>query len=748
MSVDRTLLGNYVSSKFPSPRGLIFISDRSAIFPRDGSLSILKRDYPIVFFDTDLEVRDKLEIYKDNWGQRRFIIISQKSAEEEVSLLDYIARSNYLIVTPKNVLEFAQNGYQWTDEVDLLCNEDFWDSFENLKLFRLQLDRNISPIECAHVVLSALLDIDLTGKISYGDAIEVWKICRGILDSHSPDAPSLKNAECKLGKYPPLLNILDRKLRSLFPLLAKLKDEDFVRFLWTSNSLDLPSQRTLYPLWQQYNNIPVAQIKRLRYQLVKNYPALVIEHVKQTEEWLSSDARRISLFGMHVGVDETDPVKTAQFASSERIFCSPMRDALRNLSKHISLSPDILPEGLINSVLSNIEEHLFLQDDTNYLRMKDIFNAFACLIELSRLLGKIRGFPKESIFEIYPEYLSRMEYLRDRFESLNFKCELLKDGLMKGVFKKVERLLIDYNLAFAKLVETDYVRWISGKGKSPLLAKDFLSSLFLPLYGEYIQGKERTTYIILFDGMRWDCWHLIKPRLLNIFDRKLKLKETVSLLSTLPTVTEYAKHALFGLSDISTESWHELSTFKKRHISARAITDFGHNLDHIAQLIEDAEINVKVLNFLLIDPKLHNSQRNLSTLYGEVLANFDDIIEPCLGRIPPDSLVFVLSDHGFVEIKGEPRRIHKGEINVKRRYIGLKSFTQLPPLPEEIVFFDSDDICMPTNIARYGFATSNAHFIQLDSATPGYARYAHGGISMQEMIVPCAIFVPGERGKA
>ena len=746
MSIDRRLLGNYISSKLLAPRNLIFISDRATIFPRDGSLRILKWEYPIVFFDTDLAVRDKLEIYKDNWGQRRFIIISQTSEAEEVALLDYIVRSNHLIVIPKDVLEFVQKGYQWTDEVNLLGGEDFWEIFENLKLFRLQLEKNISPIECSYIVVSALLDIDLTGKIAYRDAIEVWQICREASAAASPDACSLQNTACRLGKYPTLLNILKRRLQSLFPLLAKLTDEDFVRFLWTANRLDAHSPRALSSPGQQYKDIPVTQIKRLRDQLVKNHPALVIEHVKRTEEWLASDAKRIGLF--RVGVGEADPMTTAQFAAHEHILCSPLRDALRNLAEHISLSPDILPEGLISDVLANIENHLFWQDNTNYLKIKDTFNAFSCLIELSRLVKKVKGLPKDDIWVIYPEHLSRLEYLRDRFESLNFKCALLKDALMRGIFRKIEQLLEDYNAAFAQLVKTDYAQWLSGKGKAPLLAKDFLPSLFLPNYGEYVQGKERTAYIILFDGMRWDCWYLIKPRLRHIFDGKLKLKETAPLLSTLPTATEYAKRALFGLSDISTSEWHELETFKKSHIPAQTITDFGQNLDQIVQLIEDAEVSVKVLNFPLVDPRLHNCQRNLSTLYEEILVYFQDIVEPCLERISPDSLVFVLSDHGFIEIKGKPRQITDKEVNVKKRYLEVKSFSQLSSLPEEVVLFDADDIFLPANVARYGLATSNAYFIHPGSETYRYNRYAHGGISMQEMIVPCAIFVPEERGKA
>ena len=151
-----------------------------------------------------------------------------------------------------------------------------------------------------------------------------------------------------------------------------------------------------------------------------------------------------------------------------------------------------------------------------------------------------------------------------------------------------------------------------------------------------------------------------------------------------------------------------------------------------------------------------------------MLVNFDDIIQPCLERISSDSLVFILSDHGLIEIKEKAQPIPFADIEGRRRYFGLKTSAPYSEMPANIVLFDSDDIKMPRNsgIVQYGFATSDTHLMTKNTSNykesdisslfasfegghfasqPG--RYAHGGISMQEMIVPCSIFVPKGEGQ-
>jgi hypothetical protein len=279
--------------------------------------------------------------------------------------------------------------------------------------------------------------------------------------------------------------------------------------------------------------------------------------------------------------------------------------------------------------------------------------------------------------------------------------------------------------------------------------------------------------------------------MLQTFGGKLALEETVPLLSTLPTTTEFSRRAILsglfpnesrgsvshqtllsagiGMAKFAdVEDWRELLSFafaQRQIYDIQAITVHEQNLNQLVQLIEDSEVKVKVINFTLFDHKLHESKQNLSTLYEEVLVNFDDIIQPCLERIPSNSLVFVLSDHGLIEIKGKAQTIPfaspKGrpvaDTEGGRRYSGLKNSVQHSDMPTNTVFFDTDDIKMPrtSGMVQYGFATSNIHLTtkdtldskELESFVSYLGRYVHGGVSMQEMIVPCSIFVPKGKGQ-
>lgn len=501
MLIDKTLLENYIASKLPLPGDLIFISDYAAIFPQNGSLTILNRTYPIVFFENALQLRDALERYKDHLNGKRFCIISLKSEEEEIQVLDYIFRSNYLKVAPKDILEFAQSGYQWTIEVNQLHGQDFWQALELLIQFRLKLDRDISPTDCAYVVLSALLDVDLTGELSNRDAIELW---RGLDEDDNLISE----------KYPRLWQMLSRRVRSTIPMMEKLEDDiDFVYFLWTMNSLD--KHRRNYDLflphifgdriWQKYASTPIPDVKQFCSELIKNDARRVIEQIKQTEFWLTQDLQRLRLFDSCVGVDEIDLQRTAEFAATERTFCVPMQEALRYLARRLCLSPDLLESRLVDYVLHNIKrKHLFLQDDTTYLRIRDTFEAFSKLIELSQLLKKIEGknWLQENEIqlsfspwgEIYPQYFSRIEYLIDRFELLNFRCELLPEALVNQISEKVDELFDNYNEAFARLIQSRYPHWVTGAKDIPLLATDFLDALFMPFYEEYIRKPKQSRF--------------------------------------------------------------------------------------------------------------------------------------------------------------------------------------------------------------------------------------------------------------
>ena len=163
-------------------------------------------------------------------------------------------------------------------------------------------------------------------------------------------------------------------------------------------------------------------------------------------------------------------------------------------------------------------------------------------------------------------------------------------------------------------------------------------------------------------------------------------------------------------------------------------------------LIEADDVPVKVLNFSFIDQKLQQATQNLSTVYEEIKVNFERLVQPYLERIPSDSLIFLISDRGFIEatdsqdFSEEILQVSSGATH-HQRYIDLTA----PPTGTDLghfVFFSADQIGLqPTgDISHYGFATGRTQVLSAK-------RYVHGGVSIQEMIIPCVVFVPTAKGQ-
>jgi len=229
-------------------------------------------------------------------------------------------------------------------------------------------------------------------------------------------------------------------------------------------------------------------------------------------------------------------------------------------------------------------------------------------------------------------------------------------------------------------------------------------------------------------------------------------------LDRYPTsTTEWARNALFAgtlPSDFQSSDESELLSLALGTQEIIQIKKYGEapgQRDGMINLIEDNS-QIKSIVFNLIDIKLHNTIQNLVTLYEEVQVNFENTIQPYLEKIPPNSLVFIVSDHGFVELddKGilSPNR---SQADPHRRYIGLRSFSNPDNIsPSDFVFFSTENIKMPTNdnILKYAFTRLGRYITSAKEQESGRSvRYAHGGVSMQEMIIPCAVFVPKSQGQ-
>ena len=770
--IDGSWIENYLRGSVPTPSHWLFIHDTSRIFPSLHALKLFDREYEVIFFEDDLRIRQSLERYKDNPDPSAACIVSRQSHETNLHILDYIVRSQSVEMTPQSILEFAQPGYGWTHSVNQLCGEDFWTLFERLQAYRLNYPRSITPAEATNLLLSTQLDIDLRANLSVREAVEIWQ-------RMERDTDLIAWGE----KYPRLFQSLNLKVRAALPLMDKLEgDTDFVHFLWTSYSLAQHNEDydLFLPelfgdtIWKKYGNTPPEEIWRACPQLIRSDPERVMDQIRQTEIWLTQDQQRLELFQQWVGLDPSNLSKTIEYVKKEILFCVPVREALRLLAAQLCHFPESLDAAEIRKIIENIQrQHLFQANTVNYLRIKDVFRVFTDLVVLNQLIARVerkRWLTEEDRSQEqnqvvldsqkiggvtgwgYPADLAKLELMAAELEQLNFQCDFLPAPVIGQVLERVKGLVDEYNIEFAQRIATSFPTWTVANKDKPLLTADFLEMLFLPRYQQYLQEKSQSAYIFMFDGMRWDTWEAIKPKVLSTFQGRLALDGVFPLVSILPSTTAYNKYAIFTgdfpIGDADND-WEEalIPAFQKRGIhGGQWISDGGNNQAEMLALIEAEDVPVKVFNFTFIDQKLQGATQNLSTVYEEIKVNFELLVQPYLERIPSDSLIFLISDRGFIEstdsqnFSEEVLQMSSGATH-HQRYIGLSS----PPTGADLeyaVFFSADQIGLQPagDRSHYGFATGRTEFLSA-------RRYVHGGVSIQEMIIPCVVFVPTAKGQ-
>ncbi len=787
--VDSSWIGNYLTDSVPTAGPWLFIHDTSCIFPTLHVLKFSNREYEVIFFEGDLRIRQSLERYKDNPEAFAACIVSCQRHEINLQILDYIVRSQSVEVTPQSILEFAQPGYSWPHSVNQLCGDDFWTLFERLQAYRLNYPRSMTPAEATNLLLSTQLDIDLRANLSVREAIEIWQ-------QMERDTDLIGWGE----KYPRLFQSLNLKVRAALPLMDKLEgDADFVHFLWTSYSLAQHNKDydLFLPeifgntIWKKYGNTPPEEIWNACPQLIRSDPERVMDQIRQTEIWLTQDQQRLELFQRWVGVDASNLSKTVEYLKKEILFCVPVHEALRLLAARFCRFPESLDAVDIHEIIENIQRrHLFKGNTANYLRIKDTFRTFADLVALNQLIAKVerkswlveedrKGTQNQVALNpdeirdvedwgenVYPAHLSKLELMAAELEQLNLQCDFLPNPVIDQILGRVKGLIDEYNIKFAQRIATAFPVWTASNRDQPLLTVDFLELLFLPRYQQYLSDRSQSAYIFMFDGMRWDTWETIKPKVLGTFQGRLALDGVFPLVSLLPSTTGHNKYAIFTgelPSEEADNDWQSglVSAFQKHGIyGARWISASGNNQAEILALIEADDVPVKVFNFTFIDQKLQQGTQNLSTVYEEIKVNFDLLVQPYLDRIPSDSLIFLVSDRGFIEsteyqeLSADAFQMPSGTLH-HQRYLGLSS---PPPRTNlaDFVFFSANQIGLqPTeDTSHYGFATGRTQILPSTDMQPQNrfvplerSRYVHGGISIQEMIIPCVVFVPTAKGQ-
>ncbi len=337
------------------------------------------------------------------------------------------------------------------------------------------------------------------------------------------------------------------------------------------------------------------------------------------------------------------------------------------------------------------------------------------------------------------------------------------DGAMGEMLRMQKE---EANLAFAKFVRRNYAGWIASPDARPLMSHDLFKKKVFPLL-----DSGRKVFFLVFDNFRYDQWRMLSRDLAQLFviDEDL-------YFSILPTVTQYARNAVFsGLMPLQIEKmfpglWVEEDEDEGKNVYERQLIEtqlqryrrkntFSYNkandslaADKIAAQIDRLaryDLNVLVVNFIDILSHARTEHKTVRELAGDEAAyrsitlswfRHSAISELFRKLAERDFTIIITTDHGSIRVSQPTKIIGDRNVNTNLRY---KLGKNLKYNAKEV--FDVSrpaDVQLPSpNLSTsYIFATGNRFFAYANDFNH-YARYysntfQHGGVSMEEMIVP------------
>lgn len=329
----------------------------------------------------------------------------------------------------------------------------------------------------------------------------------------------------------------------------------------------------------------------------------------------------------------------------------------------------------------------------------------------------------------------------------------------------------EWNTEFTKYIEANYLSWLKSN-KRPMLSPDVTEKHILPR----LKVKENVLFVVV-DCMRYDQWMLIEPLIAEFYNI-----ERSSYFSMVPTATPFARNALFAgmfpdeIHRIYPDTYNSTDEgslnrnedkFFQDNLSRKGVKPAGFKYvkifnntegEAIAKRVADffgSQIVTFVFNFL--DILAHGRSNNviLKEIAGTESA-FRSLMKSWFIHSPLFTIlkafaaknytVVVTSDHGSVLCKRGTVAHGKRSTSTNLRY---KYGDNLNSDPKgSILVKRPEDWRLPAmNLATtYIIAKEDFYFVYPNNYNEMVRQFQnsfqHGGISLEEMVVPLAVLTP------
>ena len=321
------------------------------------------------------------------------------------------------------------------------------------------------------------------------------------------------------------------------------------------------------------------------------------------------------------------------------------------------------------------------------------------------------------------------------------------------------------NLGFAKFVKKNYLDWVGGKDV-PLMSPAIFKTKVFPLL-----DKGEKVFLVVLDNFRYDQWRMLAHEISDLYDIDEDL-----YYSILPTATQYARNAIFSglmpnkIAEMFPDLWVDEDEEEGKNLNEEPLiqtqldryrrhnTFSYHKVNNSAEAdkllgqlkaLQKNDLNVVVFNFIDMlshartESKMVRELANNESAYRSITLSWfrHSVIADFFRQLAQtDYQVLVTTDHGSIRCTKPVKIVGDRNTNTNLRYKLGKSLG-----------YDSKDLFVikdprqaqlpqPNLSTSYVFATGDAFFAYPNNYNyyVSYYRdtFQHGGISMEEMLIP------------